>query len=132
MTDTPRERPLSPHLQVWRWHATMLTSILHRATGVVLYAGFLILAAWLLCLALGPESYAFAMDLLAQPLGQLVLAGIAVSLFFHLAKGLQHLVWDLGFGFGLAGAGASAVACIVFALLAAAAVFAAAYAGVFA
>jgi succinate dehydrogenase / fumarate reductase cytochrome b subunit len=61
MTDasrTPREPPLSPHLQVWRWHITMATSILHRATGCALYVGALIAAAWAIALAQGPDRYA--------------------------------------------------------------------------
>ena len=87
-TRTIRERPTSPHLQVWRWHITMATSILHRATGVALYVGALILAAWATALASGPESYGAFMGLLASPLGRLVMFGLTFSVFFHLAKGV--------------------------------------------
>ena len=65
----PRERPMSPHLSVWRWHITMATSIAHRATGVALYLGALIAAAWAIALAKGPTDYARFKALLASPIG---------------------------------------------------------------
>ncbi|MEW6016665.1 MAG: succinate dehydrogenase, cytochrome b556 subunit [Pseudomonadota bacterium] len=117
-TRTIRERPTSPHLQVWRWHITMATSILHRATGVALYVGALILAAWATALASGPEAYGAFMGLLASPLGRLVMFGLTFSVFFHLAKGVQHLVWDMGAAFRLPAANAGAVAVIAFSVVA--------------
>ena len=101
MTAPVRERPLSPHLQVWRWHLTMLTSILHRATGLALYAGAVIVAAWALSLGAGPQAYQVFVDIMASPLGRLVLVGLTLSLFYHLANGLRHLFWDAGRGFDL-------------------------------
>lgn len=98
MTAPVRERPLSPHLQVWRWHLTMLTSILHRATGLALYAGAIIVAAWALSLGAGAQAYQVFVDLMASPLGRLVLVGLTLSLFYHLANGLRHLFWDAGLG----------------------------------
>src|SRR6185312_17504320 len=86
-------RPLSPHLQIWRWHITMLCSILHRATGIALYAGALILAAWAVTLASGPNAYGAFLGLIGSPLGKLILFGLTVSLFYHLAAGIRHLVW---------------------------------------
>lgn len=91
-------RPVSPHLQVWRWHVTMLASILHRASGVALYAGAVAIVAWLVCLALGPQTYGRFTALAASPLGLLVWAGLSAGLFYHLAAGLRHLLWDLGAG----------------------------------
>ena len=73
-----RPRPLSPHLQIWRWHVTMATSIAHRATGVALYGGALILAGWAVCLASGQAPYEKYMDLLASLPGEAVLFAITV------------------------------------------------------
>jgi succinate dehydrogenase / fumarate reductase cytochrome b subunit len=109
---------MSPHLSVWRWHITMATSIAHRATGVALYVGALIAAAWACALASGPDAYACFKGLLGSPLGLLVMFGLTVSFFYHLANGVRHLVWDAGFGFELKTANASAV--FVFAFTAAA------------
>jgi len=121
MTDAskaPRERPLSPHLQVWRWHVTMLTSILHRATGVALYGGALILAVWAMSLAAGPEAYGGFMSLLGSLPGKVVMFGLTLSVFYHLANGVRHLVWDAGHGLDVKTANATGVAVIAFALAA--------------
>ena len=80
-----RARPLSPHLQVWRWHVTMAASIATRATAVALYVGVLIIAGWALALASGPDAYAAYAGLLGSPLGLVVLFGLTVSIFYHLA-----------------------------------------------
>ena len=96
-----KERPLSPHLQVWRFHITMLVSILHRITGVGLYLAALVGAGWALALAGGPVSYDGYMRILGSPLGKLVLFGFTVSVWFHLANCIRHLVWDTGEGFEL-------------------------------
>ena len=121
MTDasrTPRAKPLSPHLQVWRWHITMATSILHRATGCALYVGALIAAAWAVSLASGPEAYAAFKGLMGSWLGLFVMFGLMLSVFYHLANGIRHLVWDTGHGLDVKSANASAV--VVFAFAAAA------------
>jgi len=117
-------RPLSPHLTIWRWHITMAASILHRATGVALYGGALILAFWCLALAGGPETYASAMGVLGSPLGKLVLFALTLSIFYHMANGVRHLVWDQGRGFEPRTADFTAVVCMAFALAAAVAVWA--------
>ena len=114
----PRERPMSPHLSVWRWHITMASSIANRATGVALYIGALIAAAWAIALAKGPEAYAGFKGLLGSPLGLLVMFGLTLSFFYHLANGIRHLVWDAGYGFALKTANAASV--FVFAFTAAA------------
>jgi succinate dehydrogenase / fumarate reductase cytochrome b subunit len=116
----PRERPMSPHLSVWRWHITMASSIAHRATGVALYAGALIAAAWAISLARGPEAYAGFKAAMGSPIGLIVMFGLTVSFFFHLANGIRHLVWDAGHGLDVKTANASAV--FVFAFAAAASV----------
>ena len=96
-----KDRPMSPHLQVWRFHITMTTSILHRITGVGLYLGALMGAGWALALAGGPVRYDDYMRLLGSPLGKFVLFGMTLSMFYHLAQGIKHLFWDMGEGFQL-------------------------------
>ena len=93
-----RTRPLSPHLQVYRPQMTSVMSILHRAAGVVLTTGTLIMAAWLVSLALGKEAYDDVVMVIGHPLGQFVLFGYSVALIYHALNGVRHLGWDLGFG----------------------------------
>ena len=96
------ERPLSPHLQIYRWPVTMATSILHRATGCGLAAGTVLLTWWLVAAAAGPDYYAMVQACLASWLGRLVLFGFTWALFYHLLSGIRHLVWDTGRGYSLA------------------------------
>ena len=124
-------RPLSPHVQVWRWHITMASSILHRATGSALYGGALILAGWAACLAAGPGPFAAYKGLLSSPLGKLVLFGLTFSIFFHLANGVRHLAWDVGEGFEPRTADMTAAAVIAFAVTASIAVWVLYATGVF-
>jgi succinate dehydrogenase / fumarate reductase cytochrome b subunit len=124
-----RPRPLSPHLLHWRWHVTMAASILNRATGVALYAGWLVFAGWALALASGEDAYeAYAGVLVSIP-GQIVLFGVAFSLFFHLAAGLRHLFWDFGKGFTPRNADGTAIGAFVFGLIAAIVLFVVAHLG---
>lgn len=102
MADAPpglRPRPMSPHAQIWRWHITMAASIAHRITGVALYGGALVLAAWALALASGPDAYGVFTAVAGSIPGRIVLIGLSFSLFYHLANGIRHLVWDAGYGF---------------------------------
>jgi succinate dehydrogenase / fumarate reductase cytochrome b subunit len=115
-----RERPMSPHLSVWRWHITMATSIAHRVTGVALYVGALIAAAWAISLAVGPEAYAGFEAVLGSPIGLVVMFALTACFFYHLANGVRHLVWDAGHGLDVKSANASAV--LVFAFTAVATV----------
>jgi succinate dehydrogenase cytochrome b subunit len=93
------ERPLSPHLQVYRWTLTMALSIVHRATGVALYFGTLLLAWWLIAAASGPTAYANVQAFTSSFLGRLIVFGYTWALLHHLFSGLRHFVWDLGYGF---------------------------------
>lgn len=93
------ERPLSPHLFIYRWQITMMLSITHRFTGVGLGAGALILTYWLASAAYGPEAFARAQTILGHPIGLLFLLGWTFVLFFHLCNGIRHLFWDSGVGF---------------------------------
>ena len=91
-----RARPLSPHLQVYRWQLTMLLSIAHSASGVALSVGALGLVAWLLAVAAGPASYAQWQALAGSLPGQTVLFLMSMALVYHLLNGLRHLLWDTG------------------------------------
>lgn len=102
----------------------MLTSILHRVTGVGLYLGGLIVAAWAISLAAGPEAYATFKALLGSPLGKLVMLGMSASVFYHLGNGVRHLVWDFGHGLAKESANASAWMVFGFTIAATAAVWA--------
>lgn len=103
MADMPQkrahERPLSPHLTIYRWQVTMLASITHRATGLALMVGALALAWWLVSVSNGPEGYESFMALANTPVGWLILFGFTWSLSFHMLNGIRHLAWDLGYGF---------------------------------
>ena len=95
-------RPLSPHLTIWKWGPHMLVSILHRATGVALsVAGLALLTWWLLAIAGGAGSYADFRAAATHPLGILVLFGLTWAFFQHTASGIRHLIMDVGAGFEL-------------------------------
>ena len=96
-----RERPLSPHLQIYSWQITMTMSILHRITGCALAVGAFGLAWWLLAIAVGGDAYANFAHCLASPLGKFVLFGFIASLVYHLFNGIRHLLWDAGRGFDI-------------------------------
>ena len=102
-------RPLSPHLQIYRWPITMLTSILHRATGVALYSGSVLLLIWLAAAATGAEAYGRVIAVYGSPLGLAVLTGYGWALAYHALNGVRHLFWDAGAGFGKRQAKASSL-----------------------
>lgn len=94
-------RPLSPHIQIYRWKLTMFLSILHRLTGVGLAFGAVMLALWL-CAALRGEASFLAFHSFAHSLiGQLMFFGWLFAFIFHFFNGLRHLVWDTGHGIGI-------------------------------
>jgi succinate dehydrogenase / fumarate reductase cytochrome b subunit len=110
-------RPLSPHLGVYKFMYTMSLSILHRITGVAVTFGFLGFVWWLMALASGPESYARAMHLLSTPLARLLLVGFTFSFVYHFCNGIRHLVWDTGRGLERVHARRSGLAVVIAALL---------------
>jgi succinate dehydrogenase / fumarate reductase cytochrome b subunit len=121
------ERPLSPHLQIYRWSVTMFSSIFHRATGIALGAGALMVAWWLIAAAMGPETYADFAAVAGHWFGRLVLFGFTIALMFHALNGVRHLVWDAGAGFEKATARASGWAVVVLTGVLTLAVWVAAY-----
>lgn len=90
------ERPLSPHLTIYRWPITMTLSILHRITGVALAVGFVAFVVWLEAIAFDVVSYRAFRDVSQSTAGQLMLLGWLFCFFFHLSNGIRHLVWDSG------------------------------------
>ena len=95
------ERPLSPHLSVYRLLINTVMSIVHRITGAALYFGTLLLAAWLVAVAMGERQYAMVNNLFGHPLGKLILFGYSWALFHHMLGGLRHFLWDTGRGFAI-------------------------------
>jgi succinate dehydrogenase / fumarate reductase cytochrome b subunit len=95
------KRPLSPHLQIYRPQLTSFMSITHRATGVFLSIGTLVLVYWLMAAAAGPVAYQQAQTLLSSGIGLLLLFAWSFSLFYHLCNGIRHLFWDAGYGFDI-------------------------------
>jgi succinate dehydrogenase cytochrome b subunit len=106
-------RPLSPHLQIYRWQLTSVLSILHRLTGVALAVGTLLLVYWIIATAAGPAAFATAQEFIGSIVGRLLLFGWTLALFYHLANGIRHLLWDAGKGFELRTAYASGWAVVI-------------------
>jgi succinate dehydrogenase / fumarate reductase cytochrome b subunit len=97
--NTLRERPLSPHLSVYKMtRYTLATSIFNRITGLILSVGLLVLVYWLMAVASGARSYARAHEILSSGFFKLVYAGLLVAFCYHLVAGIRHLVWDTGRG----------------------------------
>jgi succinate dehydrogenase / fumarate reductase cytochrome b subunit len=95
-------RPIAPHLQIWKWGPAMAVSILHRITGDGLaFVGLGVLLWWLGAMAGGEQSYALFQDVMGSPIGLLVLAGLSWAFFTHMMSGLRHFVLDIGAGYEL-------------------------------
>jgi len=98
-TEAP-ERPLSPHIQIYRWPLPMTMSILHRITGAGLYFGTLLMVWWLIAAGGGPNAYSKVGAFISSLFGRLILFGYTWALIHHMLGGIRHLVWDTGRGFG--------------------------------
>ena len=96
-----RNRPLSPHIQIYRPQLTSVLSIANRMTGVALSFCAVVLVIWLVAAAAGPQVYAIVQGSLTSWLGQIVLFGCTFAFFLHFCGGIRHLVWDAGYGFEL-------------------------------
>ena len=92
------DRPLSPHISIYRWPITMALSILHRITGIGLSVGFIVLVAWLFDAASGPDAYAVFTSVMDTVIGKFLLVAWSFAFFYHLSNGARHLVWDTGRG----------------------------------
>lgn len=94
------DRPLSPHLQIYRPMLSMMMSIVHRITGAALYFGTLLIVIWLVSAAAGPSAFATIQSIYGSILGQIILFGYTWALVHHALGGVRHLIWDVGKGFG--------------------------------
>ena len=121
-----RTRPLSPHLQIYRWQIGNTLSILHRLTGIALSLGLIALVYWLVALAGGEDSYGSAARVFSSVLGRVALMGFTFAFCYHLLNGVRHLFWDMGKGFErtqrhvsgwLAVGGAAVLTVIIWALI---------------
>jgi succinate dehydrogenase / fumarate reductase cytochrome b subunit len=134
MADNPQRpmanaRPLSPHMTIYRWPVTMMSSITHRITGGGMAIGMIALAWWLVCISNGPEGWQSFHAIWDTPLGLLVLFGLTWSLVYHFLNGVRHLAWDMGYGFDKREAERNSVIIYALSILGALAVFAAAWTG---
>ena len=128
MTSTSRAdpRPLSPHLQIWRFHITMAASITHRITGTALYFGSFLITAWIVALATNAEWYSVIESVISAWYGQVILFLWAVAVLYHFANGIRHLLWDgPHIGFDPKTASTVSVFIYLFAVIGGAAIFAA-------
>ena len=98
-TNTQAQRPLSPHLQIYRPMLTMMMSIAHRISGVGNAVGFLLLTWWLVAISSGPEAYATVNDFFGSIFGRFLLFVFSWGLIHHMLGGLRHFMWDLGYGY---------------------------------
>ena len=110
-------RPMSPHLQVYRPQLTSVLSITHRATGVGLAMGTVFLVWWVMAAAAGPDYFAYVKNIMSSWVGLLILLGFSWAVFFHLCNGIRHLFWDMGRGFELGTVTTSGCAVVISSLV---------------
>jgi len=111
------KNPLSPHLQIYRWHVSSLLSITHRISGVINLLALILIFFWLLALSFGESNYELLLLLINSFIGKFFLIGFTWSMSFHILSGIRHLVWDLGYGFEIKTANISGLIVIVFSLV---------------
>ena len=107
------DNPLSPHLQIYRWHISSLISITHRITGVINLLALILIFFWLVVLSFGESNYELFLLIINSFLGKFILIGFTWSMSFHLLSGIRHLVWDLGYGFEIKTANISGTVVII-------------------
>ena len=107
------KNPLSPHLQIYRWHISSLLSITHRISGLINLLGLILIFFWLLVLSLGESNYELLLLLINSFVGKFILIGLTWSMSFHILSGIRHLAWDLGFGYEIKTANISGLIVIV-------------------
>ena len=111
------KNPLSPHLQIYRWHISSLLSITHRISGVINLLALILIFFWLLVLSFGESNYESFLLIINSFFGKFILIGFTWSMSFHLLSGIRHLVWDLGYGFELKTANSSGIIVVIFSLV---------------
>ena len=107
------KNPLSPHLQIYRWHVSSLLSITHRISGVINFLALILIFFWLVVLSLGENNYELFLATINSFFGKFILIGFTWSMSFHLLSGIRHLVWDLGYGFEIKTANITGVIVII-------------------
>ena len=105
--------PLSPHLQIYRWHISSLLSITHRISGVINLLALFLIFFWLIFLSLGENNYQSFLLTINSFIGKFILIGFTWSMSFHLLSGIRHLVWDLGYGFEIKTANITGIIVII-------------------
>ena len=111
MNDT--NNPLSPHIQIYRWHISSLLSITHRISGVINLLSLILIFFWFLILISGESNYELFLLIINSFFGKFILIGFTWSMSFHLLSGIRHLVWDLGYGFEIKTANISGLIVII-------------------
>ena len=111
------KNPLSPHLQIYRWHISSLLSITHRISGVINFLALILIFLWLIVLSLGESNYESFLLIVNSFLGKFILIGLTWSMIFHVLSGIRHLAWDLGYGFEIKTANISGVIVIIFSIV---------------
>ena len=114
---TDNQNPLSPHLQIYRWHISSLLSITHRISGVINLFALILIFFWLLVLSFGEINYESFLLLINSFIGKFFLIGFTWSMSFHLLSGLRHLIWDFGYGFEIKTANISGIIVIISSLI---------------
>ena len=109
--------PLSPHLQIYRWHISSLLSITHRISGVINLLALILIFFWLIILSSGESNYELFLLIINNFFGKFILIGFTWSMSFHLLSGIRHLVWDLGYGYEIKTANISGIIVIIFSLV---------------
>ena len=110
------KNPLSPHLQIYRWHISSLLSITHRISGLINLLALILIFFWLLTLSLGESNYELFLLTINSFFGKLILIGFTWSMSFHILSGIRHLAWDFGYGFEIKTANISGIIVIIFSL----------------
>ena len=113
---TNNQNPLSPHLQIYRWHISSLLSITHRISGVINLLSLILIFFWLIILSLGENNYELFLILINSFLGKFILIGFSWSMCFHILSGIRHLMWDFGYGFEIRTANVSGIIVIILSL----------------
>ena len=111
------KNPVSPHLQIYRWHISSLLSITHRISGVINLLALILIFFWLLSLSFGESNYELFLLIINSFFGKFILIGFTWSMSFHILSGIRHLVWDLGYGFEIKTANISGIIVIICSLV---------------
>ena len=111
------KNPLSPHLQIYRWHISSLLSITHRISGIINLLALILIFFWLIVLSFGESNYELFLLIINSFFGKFILIGFTWSMSFHILSGIRHLVWDLGYGFEIKTANISGIIVIICSLV---------------